>query len=122
MKIMKYALYLITSILLIGLLSFHSVEKQLLPSKLRVTVIDELGNPVEEAEVTLYENEADYRASENAFLKGSTDKKGRVTFKEVEPKSYYLDARKGDKNNNGAGVVIGELEEGKLNKVNTVIE
>lgn len=119
---MKYILYIITTILLIGLLSFKTTDEQLLSTKLRITVIDELGNIVEGATVTIYSAEEDYRASENPVQTAVSDKKGRVTFKELEPKAYFLDARKGDKNNNGAGVVIGELEEGKLNKVNTVVE
>ena len=97
-------------------------EEQLLPTKLRVTVIDGLGNFVEGAKVSIYENEEDYRISENAVATLVTDKKGRVTFKEVKPMAYYVEAKFEDKNNDGEGVLTGELSEGKLNKVNTVIE
>lgn len=119
---MKYALYLFSFIMIVGLTSYNTPEEQLLSTKLRITVIDELGNPIEGATVTLYKSEAEYRANENEVQSAETDKKGRVTFKELEPIAYYMDARMDDKNNNGAGVVTAELEEGKLNKVNTVIE
>ncbi|MBC6425598.1 MAG: carboxypeptidase regulatory-like domain-containing protein [Ekhidna sp.] len=98
------------------------VEEQLLPTKLRVTVIDGLGNFVEEASVTIYENEKDYLASENVVSMLKTDKKGRVTFKNLKPIAYYIQANKEDKNNNGEGVVTSPLAEGRINKVNTVIE
>ncbi len=97
-------------------------NEQLLPTKLRVTVIDGLGNFVEGASVSIYETEEDYRGSVNAVANCDTDKKGRVTFKGVKPIAYYIEAKQGDKNNNGEGVKTGKLAEGKINKVNTVIE
>ncbi len=106
--------------LMLTLSSF--IGPDFLPTKLRVTVIDELGNTVEGATVTIYKTEADYRSSENAVQKQLTDKKGRVTYKDLEPISYFIDARSSDKNNDGKGAVTAPLLEGKLNKVNTVIE
>ncbi len=102
--------------------SINTADAQLLPTKLRITVIDGLGNFVEGASVSIYENEKDYLASENAVQTLKTDRKGRVTFKEVKPIAYFVEAKFEDKNNNGEGVKTGELSEGKLNKVNTVIE
>ena len=109
-------------ILLVGTTLQSSAEAQLLPTKLRVTVINGLGNFVEGASVAIYETEADYRASENAIAVLKTDKKGRVTVKDVKANSYYIEATFGDQNNNGEGVKTGELSEGRINKVNTVIE
>ncbi|MBR09053.1 MAG: hypothetical protein CMP48_15405 [Rickettsiales bacterium] len=122
MKTMKYILFLISAILLAGLFSFKSANDQFLPTKLRITVIDGLGNPTEGATVSIFETEEDYRAGENAVAKATTDDKGRVTFKDLKPVSYYIYAFKGDMNNDGEGVVTAPLDEGKLNKVNTVIE
>lgn len=110
------------TVLLLGSSAFNSAEAQLLPTKLRVTVIDGLGNFVEGATVSIYETEKDYLASENAVATLKTDKKGRVTFKEVKPMAYFVEAKFEDKNNNGEGVKTGELSEGRINKVNTVIE
>lgn len=122
MKSIKYFLVLITTILLIGLFSFSPAEEQLLSTKLRITVIDGLGNPVEGAEVILYTEKEDYRNNENEVSRSTTDNKGRVTFKDLKPISYFMDARKDDMNNNGEGVQTAPLEEGRINKVNTVIE
>ncbi|MEP0987803.1 carboxypeptidase-like regulatory domain-containing protein [Ekhidna sp.] len=112
----------VLAVLFIGSALNQTADAQLLPTKLRVTVIDGLGNFVEGATVSIYENEADYRASENAVSTMTTDKKGRVTFKDVKPVSYYIEATFDGKNNNGEGVMTSELSEGKINKVNTVIE
>ncbi|WP_370089496.1 SpaA isopeptide-forming pilin-related protein [Ekhidna sp.] len=113
---------IVLSALLFGSLASNSAEAQILPTKLRITVIDGLGNFVEGATVSIYENEKDYLASKNAVQTLKTDNKGRVTFKEVKPMAYFVEAKFEDMNNNGEGVKTGELAEGKLNKVNTVIE
>ncbi len=110
------------AIILVTTFSASEVQAQLLPTKLRITVIDGLGNYVEGASVSIYESEKDYLASENAVAMLISDKKGRVTFKGVKPMAYFVEAKFEDKNNNAAGVKTGELEEGKLNKVNTVID
>ena len=109
-------------VLAIGTTSFKPADQKFLPTKLRVTVVDGLGNFVEGASVSVYEKEEDYRASKNAAQTLKTDKKGRVTFKDLKPIAYFIDARKGDMNNDGEGVKTGELAEGKINQVNTVIE
>ncbi|WP_425392261.1 carboxypeptidase regulatory-like domain-containing protein [Ekhidna sp.] len=100
----------------------QTADAQLFPTKLRVTVIDGLGNFVEGATVSIYDNEADYLASKSPIATMKTDSKGRVTFKEVKPIAYFIEAKFEDKNNNGEGVKTGELSEGRINKVNTVIE
>lgn len=109
-------------ILFFGFVFSGTVDAQLLPTKLRVTVIDGLGNFVEGATVAIYESEEDYRAGENVVATLKTDKKGRVTFKDVENIAYYIEAKFNEMNNNGEGVKTGELSEGRVNKVNTVIE
>ncbi len=97
-------------------------ESGILPTKLRITVIDGLGNFVEGATVAIYENEQDYRVSENAVAEKVTDARGRVTFKKLKTIHYYVEAKKEEQNNNGEGVKTGKLAEGKINIVNTVIE
>ena len=91
-------------------------------TKLRLTVLDDLGNTVERAEVTLYKTKSDYENEINAVQQTViTDKKGRVTFKKLEAISYYVTVHKGDMNNQGAGEIISALEPKKLNKVNVII-
>ena len=110
-------------VLLLVMIIGSSFQPRILPTTLKITVIDNLGNVVKGAEVTIYTSEEDYRGNVNpAQEKQFTDSKGRVTFKKLEPVSYFIDARKGDKNNDGEGVQTGKLQEGKVNKVNTVIE
>ena len=110
-------------ILVLVALTATSFQPKLLPTTLKITVIDNLGNVVKGAEVTIYRNEDNYRDSENPVQPQKfTDEKGRVTFKKLAPVSYFIDARKGDQNNDGQGVQTGKLKEGKVNKVNTVIE
>jgi len=124
MKKAKYIFLIITMLLVIGLFAFKPVKQKqkFLPTKLKITVIDGLGNLTEGAIVTIYNDEEDYRESENAIARDTTDIKGKVKFGELEPISYYIDARKGDMNNNGEGVKTAVLLEGKLNKVNTIID
>ena len=95
---------------------------QLIPTNLRITVLDELGNIVEGAVVTLYTSEDDYKKNENPAVDAlTTDAKGRVTFKDLSGKKYWVNVEKGDKNNYGAGVEV-VIEPGKLNKSNIIIE
>ncbi|MGK7396758.1 MAG: carboxypeptidase-like regulatory domain-containing protein [Candidatus Cyclobacteriaceae bacterium M3_2C_046] len=108
---------------IIPLFSFSSrLNADLLPTKLRITVIDNLGNKVEGATVTLYANEFDYRNNENQVsATQTTDKKGRVTFVDLRPTSYFIDARKGNKSNDGQGVQTQPLQKSRMNKLNVVI-
>lgn len=119
----------IISALMIFFISFSSFltpkeeNIQLLPTKLRVTVVDYLGNFSEGATVEVYRSEEDYNNEENQIGETyTTDKKGRVTIKDLEPKVYFLNVKNGDLNNYGGGVQTGKLEEGKLNKINIVID
>ena len=95
---------------------------QLLPTKLQVIVRSDLGNTVEEAQVTLYKTEMDYDAGENAIQSGTTDKKGRVTFKNLTPIAYYMYVEKGEMTNIGRGIKTTKLISKKKNRLNVIIE
>ncbi|GAA5038097.1 hypothetical protein GCM10011506_35320 [Marivirga lumbricoides] len=102
---------------------FIPKDTQFLKTNLRITIQDDLGNVQEGATVTLYENEEDYRRGENQVAEPqTTDSRGRVTFKDLEDKIYFVNATKGDMNNNMLGVQTAKLEDGKLNKVAIVIQ
>jgi protocatechuate 3,4-dioxygenase beta subunit len=103
------------------LTSFDSPE-QFLPTKLRVTVRDHMGNLVSGATVTLYRNEDNYRDNENPVQSATTNEKGYVDFKDLEPKSYFVDVRKGEMNNDGAGSKTSTLAPKKTNMVTIIIE
>lgn len=98
-------------------------DDQFFKTNLRIVIQDDLGNIQEGAEVTLYGNKEDYRKSKNPVADPQiTDKKGRVTFKGLEPKVYHVHAEKGKMNNNNLGVQTDTLEAKKLNKVAIVIQ
>ena len=94
----------------------------LIPTGLRVTILDNLGNLVEGATVVVFGKEEDYRFEKNPVAGPElTDARGRVTFKPIMPKSYYIYVVKGDKNNNGEGVRTSRLSPNKMNKINIII-
>ena len=100
----------------------QEANAQIFNTKLKITVLDELGNFVPDAEVTLYASLEDYKAETNPVQKTLlTDSKGKITFKKLENSQYYVIVRKGDKDNSGGGELIGNLEKGKVNKANVVI-
>jgi len=107
----------LVSIFMLMLMSFQLIKTQLV-----ITVRNELGNIEEGAKVQLYETEDDYKAEKNAAAEGYTDKKGIVKFKELNPTTYFLLARKDDKDNFGGGEQTGKLEENHINKVTVIIQ
>lgn len=116
---MKKLLYIIP---LLALMISAAVPSQLLKTGLRVTIIDELGNIQQDAKVVLYPSLEEYRKDSNAVASTTTDKRGVAKFTDLKPQIYYVNASKGDKNNIGAGVQTDTLKEGRINKVNIVIE
>lgn len=113
----------ILSLVLVVMLSAFAAPVQFLSTSIRITVLDALGNPVPDAEVTLYHTEEEYRQEENAASETQlTDRKGRIRFKDLEPKIYFVDVVKDDMSNAGAGVQTDTLREGRINKVNIIIE
>jgi len=105
-----------------ALLLSSIADAQIIKTSLTVTVRDELGNTVEGVTVQLYENEEGYKTEKNPAAEGLTDKKGVVKFKDKKAISYFVLARKGDKDNAGGGEQTGKLEEKKFNKVTIVIQ
>ncbi len=119
---MKRTLFILTLILTSFFFQTQESEAQIFNTKLRITVLDDLGNVVPEAEVTLYANQDDYNNEVNPIQETMmTDDKGRVTFRKLELTTFYVIVRKGDMTNAGGGEVIRDIEENKLNKVNVVI-
>jgi uncharacterized GH25 family protein len=101
----------------------YSSNEQIFPTGMRITVLSRLGNPVENAKVTVYSNREDYESEENAIAGPAfTDKKGRVTFKNLEEKQYFVQVIKGDESNYGDAEQTGKLKKGKINKFNIVIQ
>ena len=108
--------------LLVCVLSIEA-ESQLMSTSMRITVLSRLGNTIENAKVTVYQNQKDYENEENAVAGPAfSDGKGRVTFKNLEEKQYYVQVIKGDDNNYGDAEQTSKLKKGKINKFNIVIQ
>ncbi|CAD5251020.1 MULTISPECIES: carboxypeptidase regulatory-like domain-containing protein [unclassified Imperialibacter] len=111
------------NILMIACFLLLTSSSQLLPTNLRITVLNSLGNAEEGVTVTLYDTEDNYIEEKNPVQESQlTDAKGRVTFTKLQPKPYFVVARKGDLDNNGEGAETAPLQEGRMNKVNIVIQ
>jgi len=103
---------------------FTTLEQpdQIFNTKLKITVLNELGNVVEGAKVTIYKSEADYNAEKNAVQEAQlTNNKGQVTFKKLDSIPYYVIVRKGEMDNSDGGEIVSKLQKKKLNKANIVI-
>jgi len=113
---------ILTTLFMATMISLPQAQAQIIKTSLTLTILDEIGNQVPGASVTLYETEADYLAEKNAIATGVSDKKGIVKFKDLKSISYFVIARKDDKDNSGKGEQVGKLEANKFNKANIVIE
>lgn len=98
-----------------------SFTTQLVPTSLKITVRNELGNLEGGATVTLYATKEDYEKSTNPVASGKTDAKGIVYFQKLEQLNFYMNAEKGDRNNFGAGEKLDGLAPNKVNKVTVII-
>jgi len=116
----RSAAIIILGLTMLSLSSF--VPHQIIKTQITITVRDEVGNTVEGATVKLFEKEEDYLKEVNPAAEGATDKKGAVRFKDLKAMSYFVLARKGDKDNAGGGEQIGKLEENKFNKTTVIIQ
>ena len=92
------------------LISHTSWTKTQLPTALKIQVIDAFEHPVSSAEVVLYTTEENYRFQKNAFDKEETDKKGRVTFRRLQPIPYFIDAQNELKKNNELAALTESLK------------
>ena len=111
-----------SKILFITFLMMALMSFQIIKTQLTITIRNELGNTEEGVAVQLFETEEDYKTEKNVAAEGITDKKGIFKFKELKAISYYVIARKGDKDNSGGGEQTGKLEANRINKVTIIIE
>jgi len=119
----KLYIYLLIGLLPMAAFANKGEVNQLFPTVLKVTVLDDIGNPVQGATVTLYNNETDYYNRDNpAYESMETDEKGEVKFKKIDTKRYLIDVEKGDMNNEGGGIETQHLEKGKVNQIRVIIE
>ncbi|MBC7922510.1 MAG: hypothetical protein H7Z75_15630 [Ferruginibacter sp.] len=117
---MKPAFFFGLCLLLAGLPS--PFPSQLLPTRLEITVRNELGNLEAGASVQLFKTQQDYDKGENPVTEvKKTDAKGRTVFSDLEAIEYYVQAEKGDLDNQDAGVKTIKLVTKRTNKVTIII-
>ncbi|MCC5930850.1 MAG: hypothetical protein JJU28_16520 [Cyclobacteriaceae bacterium] len=97
-------------------------SNQVLPTNLRLTVLNNIGNPVQGAMVKLYANEDDYDEDTNAVAAAVSDKKGIVNFKGLETKKYFVRATKGKLSNADTAFETDQLVSGRINRINLIIQ
>ncbi len=114
-------------LLVIGLVSIlmstKPIDNELLKTQLIVTVLDDVGTIQEGATVKLYKTEEDYNKGENQVLEtGITNAKGKTRFIGLEPIAYFMEVQSGKKDNSLGAEKTSVLVEGKINKVNVIVE
>jgi hypothetical protein len=112
----------ITKVLLASIFMMIMMSFQLIKTQISITVRNELGNTVEGATIQLFETEEDYKTEKNIAAQGFTDKKGVIKLKDLKATSYFVIAKKDDKDNSGGGEQTGKLEANKINKVTIIIQ
>lgn len=113
----------ILPLLLLAMLLFSFSNRQLIPVSLRVTVLNELGNPEKGATVTVYNTRPDYEKEQNpAFPAQTTNDKGVAIFRNLQPMVYHISAVNGDKDNANGATQTDTLKASRQNKVNIIIE
>lgn len=94
----------------------------ILKTSLEIKILNRLGSTVSGVEVKIYDNKEDYVAGKNQIgITETTDKNGKVLFKDLKAISYFVSAKKGELNNFGDAEVTDTLTAGRRNKVTIII-
>ncbi len=113
----------ILTFIVLAVITTMMTSAQIFKTNLKITVRNSLGNVEENVAVQLFRTEDDYRNETNPVTEVVyTDKKGEVKIADLDARVYFVNAKKGDMNNIGAGVQTNKLEEKKTNKVTIIIE
>ncbi|GAA4820324.1 hypothetical protein GCM10023331_00880 [Algivirga pacifica] len=86
-------------------------------------VLDEVGNPVEGAQVFLYPTEQALLLNEVGIkAEELSNEKGKVSLvNDIEPVAYYITAQKDSLSTSAAGVKTDTLQKWRVNKLNVVL-
>lgn len=95
---MKNLFLFLLTMLVLGFTACVKVT-DLPPTQLKITVVDNSGNVVQGASVTLYETQQDYLNSTHAVVSGVADANGNVYFTNLSPIVYYYYIESGSLNN-----------------------
>ncbi len=101
----------------------NSEEVEPQTTDLQITVVNELGQRINAANVTLYQLKTDYTNNINAVDFGTTDSKGVITFKNLRTINYYFYIEKEPATNEFTEQkTIAPLTSSMLNTVTVLIE
>lgn len=109
------------SLLLITLFSITLLSFQLISTQIKIKVLNNLGATEEGVRIRLFKTEEDYKTEKNTVQEHYTDKKGMVSFKDLEPIPYYINAVKDSKTNAGNGEKSDSLKANMFNKMTVII-
>mgnify|MGYP002777099115 CR=1 FL=1 len=109
-------------ILTVLALGFVLMSFQIITTQVKIKVMNNLGKVEEGVRVRLYKTEEDYKSEKNMVEEHYTDAKGYVTFKNLDPIAYYINAVKDNKNNYGNGEKTEPLKEKQINKMTVIIQ
>lgn len=116
-------------LLLCLVISSCSTEDDPIPgTSMELTIVNDLGNPVEGATVNLYNSEEAFVLDNqnDAVTTGASGKDGKVLLKDLESKTYYFSVTHGTTtvltNWEGAVTTENAIEENKVNTLNVVIK
>lgn len=94
---------------------------QFFSTSVKISVLNNLGKEEEGVKVSLYKTKEDFTAQKNKVDEHYTDRKGNVTFKNLEAIPYYISAVKDNLSNVGNAEVSDSLKKDMLNKMKIII-
>ena len=98
------------------------VEKDV-PPQLELTVTNADGTGISDADVQLFESQADWEAKTGAVQTATTDAEGRVVFEKLQAIPYYFYVSKGNLSNlSGVAFTVEPLEVNVKIKVVTILK
>lgn len=103
------------------MLSIVLMSFQFFSTSIKITILNNLGKEEEGVRVRLYKTEEDYKTEKNKVDEHYTDRKGNVSFKNLEPIPYYINAVKENKTNAGNAELSDSLKKDMLNKMKIII-
>ena len=94
-----------------------------IPPQLQITIIDQDGRFVEDAEVKLYTSFDDWYNIAEPLFEAKSDSSGKCLFTNLQETYYYFDVLKGEDMQNSSEVSSIEypLEKGVLNNVTVIL-
>ncbi|MDX2196378.1 MAG: SpaA isopeptide-forming pilin-related protein [Cytophagales bacterium] len=111
---------IIIAVAALSLASFSPAQQVFL--NLKVTVMNNLGKAEEGVRLRIYKTEEDFKSEKNVVQEHYTDTKGKFSFKDLEPRIYYISATKAEMDNYDGAVKTDTLKINAVNKITIIIQ